>query len=71
MNMFNTQNELNASSVQDALQIITKYASVMEENLPSNVALSGQPSLNDGKRDELITRAIMTHEGKLALAQAI
>jgi hypothetical protein len=62
---------LNAGSLADALQVIGKYASIMEQNLPSNVALSGQPSYNDERRDELISRAIMTHEGKLALAQAM
>lgn len=69
--LFNTQGELNASSLQDALQTLTKYAAVVQDNLPSNVALTGQPSVNDDKRDELISRAIMTHEGKLALAQAM
>jgi len=70
MNMFNTQGELNASSLQDALQTISKYASVLEENQPSNTALSGQ-GLSDDKRDELISRAIMSHDGKIALAQAM
>ena len=63
--------ELNANSLTDALQVISKYASAMEHNLPSNVALTGQPTYNDEQRDELISRAIMTHEGKLALAQAM
>jgi|GEM_PF-6586296 len=63
--------QLNASSLSDALQVIGKYASVMEQNLPSNVALSGQNTYSDEKRDELVARAIMTHEGKVALAQAI
>jgi hypothetical protein len=68
--MFSTYGEVNASSVQDALQVIAKYASTME-NLPSNVALHTQPTFTNEKRDELISRAIMTHEGKLALAQAM
>lgn len=71
MTQFNTRGEVNASSVKDALQTLTKYAAILEDNAPSNLALSGQPSLNDEKRDELITRAIMTHEGKIALAQAM
>ena len=62
---------MNASSVRDALQTLTKYASILEENVPSNMALSGQPGLNDERRDELISRAIMTHDGKIALAQAM
>lgn len=63
--------QMNAGSLADALQVIGKYASIMEQNMPSNVALTGQPSFNDERRDELIARAIMTHEGKLALAQAM
>jgi hypothetical protein len=71
MTMFNARGELNASSVKDALSTLVKYAAVLEENTPSNAALSGQPGLNDVKRDELISRAIMTQEGKVALAQAM
>lgn len=63
--------QLNAGSLAEALQVIGKYASVMEQNLPSNMALSGQSSYSDEKRDELVARAIMTHDGKLALAQAM
>lgn len=74
-NMFGTQGSagghLNASSVAEALQVIGKFASAMEHNLPSNVALSGEPSYSDEKADELIARAIMTQEGKLALAQTM
>jgi hypothetical protein len=69
--LFNAQGQLNAGNLQDALTTLTKYASVLQEGLPSNVSLAGQPGLNDAKRDELISRAIMTHDGKLALAQAM
>ena len=69
--LFNAQGELNASNLSDALSTLTKYAAVLQENLPSNIGLAGQPGLNDEKRDELISRAIMTHEGKMALAQAM
>lgn len=71
MNMFNNQGELNASSVKEALTTIAKYASILENNQPSNAGLAGQPSLSDDKRDELVSRAIMTQEGKIALAQAM
>jgi len=71
MNMFNSKGELNASSVRDALQTLTKYASILEENTPSNMGFAGQPSLSDDKRDELISRAINTQDGKIALAQAM
>lgn len=71
MNMFNNSGEMNASSLKDALTTLVKYASILEENTPSNTGLAGQPSLSDEKRDELISRAIMTQEGKIALAQAM
>lgn len=71
MSFFNTRGEMNATSVKDCVQQLVRYASILEENAPSNIALSGQPGLNDEKRDELISRAIMTHDGKIALAQAM
>lgn len=71
MNMYNNQGQMNASSLKDALQTLVKYAAVLEENTPSNMGLAGQPSLSDDKRDELISRAIMTQDGKIALAQAM
>lgn len=71
MNMFNNKGELNASSIRDALTTISKYASILEDNVPSNMGLAGQPSLSDNKRDELISRAILTQDGKIALAQAM
>ena len=71
MSLFNARGETNASSLKDALNTLVKYAAILEENQPSNAALAGRPSLNDEKRDELISRAIMTQEGKVALAQAM
>jgi len=67
--IFNSKGELNASSVRDAMQTLAKLASVMQDNLPSNAGLAS--GLPEAKRDELIARAIMTQEGKLALAQAM
>ena len=69
--MFNSSGELNASSLKDAITQIAKYASILEENQPSNAGLAGQVSLSDEKRDELVARAISTQEGKIALAQAM
>lgn len=71
MSMFSNKGEMNASSLKDALQTLVKYASVLEENTPSNMGLAGQVGLSDDKRDELISRAIMTQDGKIALAQAM
>ncbi len=71
MSLFNAQGEMNATSLKDAMATVVKYASIIEGNTPANAALAGQPSVNDTKRDELISRAIMTQEGKVALAQAM
>ena len=71
MNMFNSKGEMNASSLKEALQTLVKYAAVLEENTPSNMGISGQHSVSDDKRDELIARAIQTQDGKIALAQAM
>src|SRR5271166_5483781 len=71
MNMFSNQGQMNASSLKDSLQQLIKFASILEDNVPSNQGLAGQPALSDDKRDELITRAIMTQDGKIALAQAM
>lgn len=71
MSFFNRQGEMNAVSVKDALNTLVRYASVLEDNVPSNYALSGQPSLSDSETDEMIARAIFTSDGKLALAQTM
>jgi hypothetical protein len=68
--LFDNNGQLNASSVKDALNTIAKLAATLQDNTPSNTGLtSSNPS--DGKRDELISRAMMTPEGKIALAQAM
>ena len=71
MNMFNNSGQMNASSLKDALQTLVKYAAILEENQPSNMGMAGQTALSDERRDELISRAIMTQDGKIALAQAM
>lgn len=70
MSFFNPQGEMNAASIRDSLQNLVKFASYME-NQPSNYAFQNQSQLDTTRRDELISRAIMTQEGKLALAQAM
>ncbi len=69
MSMFNSKGEVNAGSLKEALETIAKYASILEENQPSNAGLAG--NVSDDRRDELISRAIMTQDGKIALAQAM
>jgi hypothetical protein len=71
MNMFDSKGQMNASSLRDSLQTLIKYASILEENQPSNMGMAGQPTLSDDRRDDLIARAIMTQDGKIALAQAM
>lgn len=74
MSLFSTygkQGQLNAGSVRDALSNIVKYASILEELQPANTGLAQQPSFTDEQRDELIKRALMTQEGKMALGQAM
>jgi hypothetical protein len=70
-NVFNNQGQLNASNLQDAFTQLAKFASILEENAPSNLALAGQPSMANEKRDSLVEKAIMSQEGKVALAQAM
>lgn len=70
-NIFNNHGELNASSVQDALSQIVKYASVIEELQPSSGLQSQGTTLSDDQRDDMIKQALMTQEGKIALGQAM
>lgn len=65
--MFNNSGEMNASSMKELAAQLAKYASVLEDASPST---SG-PSLSDNQRDDLISRAISTQDGKIALAQAM
>ena len=69
--LFDTHGELNASSVKDALAHIVKYASILENLQPANTGLAQSPSFTDEQRDELIKRALLTQEGKIALGQAM
>lgn len=71
MSFYDSKGQLNASSMRDALQQLTKMASILEENQPSNLGLAGSPDLSESQRDSLVAQAINTQEGKLALAQAM
>lgn len=70
MSIFNSKGELNASSKQEALVQLAKIASILEDNTPSSMNLA-QPQINQNAADELIARAILNQEGKVALAQAM
>lgn len=69
--LFNTHGEVNSNNVKDALSNIVKYASILEDLQPSNMGRAQAPSYNDEQRDELIRRALLTPEGKVALGQAM
>lgn len=71
MNMFSNGGELNASSMQDAAIQLAKYAQILQQNMPANTGIAGQPAMSDTYRDELISRAINREDGKIALAQAM
>lgn len=71
MSLFNTHGEVNALSGNDALEQIVKYASILQRNQSANQSLAGQPSFTEEQKDELIKRALMTQEGKIALGQAM
>ncbi len=68
--MFDNKGELNASSVSDALRQISKIAATLQENTPVNTGLTSSV-MSDGKRDELIARALFSPEGKISLAQSM
>jgi len=66
---FNGKGEMNASSMRDLAAQLAKYASVLDDNASSGQSSSA--ALSDERRDDLISRAISTQDGKLALAQAM
>lgn len=70
-NFFNNKGEINASSFQDLLVQLQKYAEVLGNNSPSSLGLAGQPSFSDETQNDLMSKAIFSQEGKLALAQAM
>lgn len=71
MSLFNTHGELNATNDRDALAQIVKYASIIQTNQSANTGIAQSPSFTEEQKDELIRRALMTSEGKIALGQAM
>lgn len=69
--MYNNQGQMNASSFKDLVLQMAKFASSLEDNMPSNAYRTGQMDLSDSKRDEMIAKAILTQDGKVALAQTM
>lgn len=71
MSLFDTKGELNALSQRDALQSIVRMAKVIEEGSNTSNTLAGRPGFSDQQKDEMIKRALLTTEGKIALGQAM
>jgi hypothetical protein len=69
--MFSSQGQLNASSLADLAAQLAKYAQILGDNQPANLGLAGTPDMSDSQRDDLLSSAIATEGGKLALAQAM
>ncbi len=68
MNMFNNSGQMNASDFRDSMLQLSKYAAIMAENQPSNSFHAGQPDISDAQMDQMIAKAVLTQEGKVALA---
>ena len=71
MSLYNSKGELNALSTKDALNAITKMARIIEDNASSSQSIAGRPSLTDQQKDDMIKRALLTADGKVALGQAM
>lgn len=71
MSLFDTRGEMSAVSTRDALTAITKMARIIEDNANSSNTLAGRPSFSEQQRDDMIKRALLTNEGKIALGQAM
>jgi uncharacterized membrane-anchored protein YhcB (DUF1043 family) len=61
--IFNTNGDISAESLKDALAQITKYASVIEHMQSSSTSLAGSSSFTDEQKDEMIAQAMLTSEG--------
>ena len=70
-NIFNKQGELSAANVQEALSEIVKFASVIDQLAPSSSAQAQAASMTDTERDRLISEALLTSNGKIALGQSM
>jgi len=71
MSLFDTRGEMSAVSTRDALTAITKMARIIEDNANSSNTIAGRPSFSETQRDDMIKRALLTNEGKIALGQAM
>lgn len=70
MTMFDNSGEINALSTRDALDGIMKMAKILEDNQSANHSLAGQPSFTEQAKDDMIKRALLTSDGKLAFVNS-
>lgn len=69
--LFDSKGRINANDVSEAMQVLSKVASIYQNNnLPSNFGMTS-PSMSDEQRDALVAKALFTNEGKMALAQTM
>jgi len=71
MVQFNAKGELNSLSTKDAVEGLAKYASILQNHMSANQGLAGRPSYSDQQKDEMVKRALMSSDGKVALGQAM
>ncbi len=72
--IFNDKGEINAHDRQDAMQQLVRYASILANSQPSSTFPSdatAAPSYSNQEREEMLKRALLTQEGKVALGQAM
>ena len=71
MVQFNQEGELNAVTQKDAIEGLAKYAGILQNHVSANQNLAGKPSYSEQQKDDMIKRALMSADGKVALGQAI
>lgn len=69
--LFNSRGELSSDGFKDAIAKVVKYASIIDEMQSSNTAFSSESSFSESQRDEMLRQAVDSHEGKVALGQAM
>ena len=69
-NMFNKSGDLNAYNKKEALDQLVSYAQALATGPNSNSPVT-EPSVSDGEKEALLSKAISTERGRVALAQAM
>ena len=70
MSMFNNSGDMNAYNKKEALDQLVSYAQALATGPNSNQP-AGEPSVSDGEKEALLSKAISTERGRVALAQAM